>query len=125
MMTSSGGGWFFGKQAGFRAVHAFIVVSFLCGLSSGLAQIPPGSGGITSPTYTRLDAWSFQDHTNWTSDKGYAPISFANLGFSYLGNGASLVVNRTNAAHLQYRVVETAGTTNLTVNAGTVMFWFA
>ena len=76
-------------------------------------------------TNVLLDSWSFYDSTNWTSDNGYAPVSFTNLDFSYLGNGSTLVVNSTNAAWLQYNVVETNGATNLTVDAGTVMFWFA
>ena len=86
---------------------------------------PPGGGTNSAPTYTPLDSWSFQDRTNWTSDKGYAPASFTNLDFSYLGNGSSLVVNSTNAAGLHYHVYEADGTTNLTVDQGTVMFWFA
>jgi len=47
---------------------------------------------ISGPTNTPLDSWSFHDNANWTSDYGYAPVSFTNLNFSYLGNGASLVV---------------------------------
>ena len=67
----------------------------------------------------------FTDHTNWTSDYGYAPVSFTNLAFSNLGNGKSLVVDTNVAAWLQYNVYEGDGTTNLTVDSGTVMFWFA
>ena len=85
---------------------------------------PPG-GGTPSSGYTPLDSWSFHDHTNWTSDLGYAPVSFTNLGWSYLGDGASLVVNTSGPAWLNYNVVENDGTTNLTVSNGTVMFWFA
>ena len=76
-------------------------------------------------TNVLLDSWSFYDSTNWTSDNGYAPVSFTNLDYSHLGNGASLIVNSTNASWLQFSVVETNGATNLTVDAGTVMFWFA
>ena len=53
------------------------------------------------------------------------PVSFSNLDYSFLGNSHSLVVDSTNAAWLQYNVVETNGTTNLTVDTGTVTFWFA
>jgi len=87
---------------------------------------PPGDGGTnSSPTYTPLNAWSFHDNTNWTSDTGHAPISFTNLAYSVLGNGASLVVDSTNQAWLNYNVIETNGNTNLSLNCGTVMFWFA
>ena len=90
---------------------------------SVLAQIPPGFK--QGPSYTPLDGWSFNDTNNWTSDFGYAPVSFTNITASYLGDGTSLVLDSNSPAWLQYNVVETNGTTNLTVNAGTVMFWFA
>jgi hypothetical protein len=99
-------------------------------LSTGVAsaQTPPDDGGggtNSSPTYTPLNSWSFQDHTNWTSDNGYAPVSFTNLNFSPLGNFHSLVVDTNVPACLQYNVKESDGTTNLTVDSGTVTFWFA
>jgi hypothetical protein len=107
-----------------KLARAFLVAGVLLCTNAALAQLPPGGGG--GPTYTPLDSWSFfYDNTNWTSDKGFAPISFTNLGFSYLGDGASLVVDTNVPAWLNYNVVETNGTTNLTVDAGTVTFWFA
>jgi hypothetical protein len=114
---------FFGKLA-FAVTRACIVAGFLLSPLSGQAQFGFG-GGNSSPTYAPLNSWSFQDRTNWTSDKGYAPVSFTNLDFSSLGNGASLVVSSTNPAWLNFNVVETNGATNLTVDTGTVMFWFA
>ena len=84
----------------------------------------PGDGSF-GPTNSPLDSWSFQDNTNWTSDFGYAPVSFTNLNFSHLGNGASLVVDTNIPAWLQYNVYEDDGTTNLTVDVGSVTFWFA
>jgi hypothetical protein len=108
-------------------IRAFVVAVFLLALlpTSRALSIGPGDGGPHSgPAYTPLDSWSF-NFSGWLSDRTNAPISFTNLDFSQLGNGASLVVNSTNAAWLRYNVVETNGTTNLTVNAGTVMFWFA
>ena len=86
--------------------------------------ISPGSGG-GNPNSVPLDSWSFRDSTNWTSDRGYAPLSFTNLNFSYLGDGASLVVNSNVPAWLQYNIYETNGATNLTVDIGSVEFWFA
>lgn len=88
------------------------------------AQQPPG-GWKDGPTNTPLDSWSFNDHTNWTSDLGYQPISFTNLNFSNLGNGDSLVVDTNIPAWLQYNFYEADGTTNLTVDVGSVTFWFA
>jgi hypothetical protein len=59
-----------------------------------VAKLPPG------PTSPLLDSWSFWDHTNWTSDLGYTPVSFTNLSFSDLGNGSSLVVDTNIPAWL-------------------------
>jgi hypothetical protein len=89
------------------------------------ASIYPGGGTNGASSYRPLDSWSFYDFTNWTSDTHHAPVSFTNLAYSNLGNGSSLVLDGTNPAWLQYKMYETNGTTNLTVNAGTVMFWFA
>ena len=100
------------------------IFSFALGVC---AQALPGGGGGGGggATYTPLNVWNFNDQTNWTSDNGSVPISFTNLAYSYLGNGSSLVVSNPNPAWLRYRVVETSGVTNLTVNVGTVSFWFA
>ena len=99
-----------------------MLLLFLAG--AACAQVP-SAGGKFGPTNTPLDSWSFQDSTNWTSDYGYAPVSFSNLNFSYLGNGDSLVVDTNIPAWLQYNVYESDGTTNLTVDVGSVTFWFA
>ena len=95
-----------------------------CGVS-GLAQLTPPEDDYYGPTNALLDSWCFLDSTNWTSDLGYAPVSFTNLAFSILGNGASVVLDSTNPAWLQYNVYENDGTTNLTVDQGSVTFWFA
>ena len=105
-------------------VHLVSAILFLLGfLATVDAQMPPPDKG--GPTNTPLASWSFGDSTNWTSDFGYAPISFTNLNFSRLGNGASLVVDTNIPAWLQYNVSEADGTTNLTVDVGSVTFWFA
>ena len=122
MNTKMGTG-IFSHTLKFSPARALIVAGFLLGVGSGLAQSPPGGGG--GPTYTPLDSWSFHDSTNWTSDLGYPALSFTNLGYSYLGDGASLVVNSNNPAWLQYFVVEKNGYTNFSPSEGTVMFWFA
>ena len=107
-------------------IYAFIVAGFLFALTpNGLAfSMDPGGGG-SGPTNAPLDSWSFYDNTNWTSDYGYAPVSFTNIAFSPLGDFHSLVVNTNVPAWLQYNVYENDGTTNLTVNSGTITFWFA
>lgn len=105
------------------SARAIIVAGFLFCASGALAQLPPG--GKSFPTYTPLDSWSFNDTNTWTSDYGYAPLSFTNITTSFLGDGTTLVLDSTNAAWLQYNVMETNGATNLTVDVGSVAFWFA
>jgi hypothetical protein len=89
------------------------------------ADVPGFPDGGDEPTNTPLDSWSFYDHTNWTSDNGYFPGSFTNIISSPLGDFNSLVVDTNIPAWLQYNVYENDGTTNLTVDNGTVTFWFA
>jgi hypothetical protein len=107
-----------------RIVFLFLFWPLL-GAVHGMGLPPGGIGG--GYTNTALDNWSFTNTVSWTSDKGYAPVSFTNLSSSDLGNGnGSLVVDSTNAAWVQYNVVEADGRTNLAVGPqGTIMFWFA
>ena len=89
---------------------------------------PRSATAQPGPGQQPLDSWSFQlikDWQDWRSDQGYYPISFANLAFSDLGNGYSLVVDTNVPAWLQFHVVENDGTTNLAVNEGSVTFWYA
>lgn len=108
--------------------RAATIVGFLFWAASGLAQSPPaGDGG---PTNVPLASWSFQDTSNWTSDQGFAPISFTNLAFSHLGYNENstwtLAVDTNVPAWLQYYVYEpNNAATNLTVDTGSVTFWFA
>jgi len=116
-------GFFRSKISGNSFVPLLAAVGLLL-LATG-AKAQPLPGGKFGPTNTPLMAWSFHDHTNWTDNDGYAPLSFTNLNYSYLGDGDSLVVDTNIPAWLQFHVVENDGTTNLTVDNGTVMFWFA
>ena len=109
----------------YQLIRLIAPVILLCSLAgAAYGQFFPG-GGKFGPTNTPLDSWSFSDHTNWTSDLGYQPISFTNINYSYLGDGASLVADTNVPAWLQYNVYESDGTTNLTVDSGSVTFWFA
>ena len=93
-----------------------IVAGFLLGAVEGAkAQAPPFDGG--SVTNIPLDSWSFYDQTNWTDDESNAPISFANLSTSDLGDGFSLVVATNVPAWLNYEIYQpNTGATNLIVN---------
>ena len=80
----------------------------------------------TNNVYPWLDSWSFYDTNYWTTDLGYAPISFSNITVSALGPGNSLQIDSPSSAWLQYNVYESSGATNLNVvSEGSVMFWFA
>ena len=94
----------------------------LCGNHAHAQPVPSGEG---SPTNTPLNSWSFYDTTNWTSDYGYAPVSFTNIYSDVLGSGTALVVDTNLPAWLQYNVYESDGSSNLTVDSGAVTFWFA
>lgn len=96
----------------------------LCLLSPGIVSAFSLLPGGTPPD-TTLDSWSFSNPYTWASDLGYGPISYTNISSSDLGDGLALVVDSTNAAWLKYNVVETSGTNNLSVNQGTVTWWFA
>jgi hypothetical protein len=74
--------------------------------------------------YVQLCTWSFDD-TSWYSDLGYPPVSFTNLNNPPSFDGNALQVDSTNAAWLQYNIVEADGTTNLTFNdfGGTIELW--
>jgi len=124
MKTTSGGA---GVQPvfGLALARGLMVALLSLGSTAGLAQLPPGEDGGSSPAGTVLQSWSFFDHTNWTSDYDYAPVTFTNLGFSQLGNFRSLVMDTNVPVLLQYHVQEADGTTNFTPDIGTVMFWFA
>ena len=104
----------------------FVVAGFLFALAPlpvrAVDYVPAFN---TQPTNAPLDSWSFYDPIYWTNDYGYVPVTFTNLAFSYLGDGQSLVVDTNVPAWLRYNVYESDGTTNLTVNSGTVTFWFA
>jgi len=109
-------------------IQALLVAGFLLAevqTADAVNLNPSGGGTNSSPTPVQLSSWSFNDPVGWTDDSGHAPISFTNLAFSNLGNGASLVVNADVPAWLKYNLVENDGTTNLTITNGSLSFWFA
>jgi hypothetical protein len=108
----------------YRLIFLVIVFELLAQSARADGMIPPGNYPPDP-----LASWSFQDTNNWTSDQSYAPISFTNISWSILGDGASLVVNTNDApAYLDYYIYEpTNGATNLVLNStgGSLDFWFA
>ncbi len=105
-------------------LRLILVLVLLCPWGRALGSGPPLPGD-SGPTNVLLNTWSFADTTNWLSDLDYPPLSFTNLASSELGAGTALVVDSPGPAWLRYNVIENDGTTNLTVDNGSVMFWFA
>ena len=107
-------------------VLAGCLLGTLAGPVYASAPVLPG-GGYYGPTNVPLDSWSFKDSVGWTDDSSNAPISFTNISFSNLGDGAALVVNTNLPAWLNYNIYESgSGATNLIVNgAGSLTFWYA
>jgi hypothetical protein len=98
-----------------------ILLSFYIQNLHAVLPGPPGGGGPSGPSGT-LGTWSFSD-TNWLT-RSYPPMAFTNIANVPGGNGNALEIDSTNAAFLQYHVVETNGVTNLLVDHGSLMFWF-
>jgi hypothetical protein len=93
-------------------------------LATAMAQmLPPGGGGAL--TNAPLDSWSFNDTNSWTSDAGNVPVSFTNITGGWFGDGTSMTLNSTNPAWLNYSIYEATGATNLTVDQGSLFFWFS
>ena len=113
-----------------KVVGMFLIaLGFLRPIAS-LAQLPPLP---PIPTDPYLDSWSFYDPTNWFSDLGYAPIAFTNIvcdescwaSDDGVLDCNGLLLDSTNAAFLNYNVVEHDGNTNLICSSGTIWFWFS
>ena len=81
-------------------------------------SLPP----LPNPWNNQIGNWSFED-TNWFSDYGYAPISFTNLDNQAGFDGNALQVDSTNAAWLQYNIIEDDDFENLTFDQGTIELW--
>ena len=72
----------------------------------------------------QLASWTFGD-TNWLTGSGHSPIALTNIFNVPGGDGNALLVDSPNAAFLRYNVVESDGTTNLTLGTGSLVFWFS
>jgi hypothetical protein len=73
-----------------------------------------------------LESWQFSD-TSWLSHDGYSPLGFTGLVLSNNGDGgASMLLDSSSTAFIQYAVVESSGHTNLIANGadGSFSFWF-
>jgi hypothetical protein len=80
---------------------------------------------VTKAANPWLSSFSFTDPTNWTGDYGTVPLSYTNLDWYQADALTGLVVDSTNTAWLRYPIVDQTGLTNLTVDQGSLAFWFA
>jgi len=111
----------FSRNLAFTLTRAMMGAGLLFALLTDVAQ----ADGIGDFAPDPLNSWSFYDTNAWPNDFGYPPVSFTNLGATIFGDGTALVLDSTNAAWLQYNVIEDDGTTNLTVDEGSVTLWFS
>jgi hypothetical protein len=102
---------------------SLLALNCLWACSSAIGQVPDPSTNSDSNPW--LDYWPFSDTNGWTTALGYSPLSYTNLGVFCLLDGTALVVDSTNVSWLQYNVWEKDGTTNLTVDLGSLMLWFS
>ena len=105
-----------------RKPWSILIAIALC--ATGLRAATPDP--TNSPP---LNSWSFENVESWDSDAGYSPLSWTNIT-SFQTNGINcLIIDSTNNAYLSYNVVENNGTTNaftnITVDAGSILFWVA
>jgi hypothetical protein len=112
-MKSDHGGMF-GRTIGRVLLLAGMLIGSIAGTAH--AQSPPD--------YFMYNWWYCED-TNWLGSAGYAPVSSSGLVNTNDGAGHALLIDSTNAAWLQYNTVENDGYTNLTVNRGSILFWFS
>src|SRR5580704_6379377 len=96
------------RRLGLGIREIIFLILFSAAAIAGRAQPP-----LPPDPYAQLCTWSFDD-TNWYSDLGYPPVSFSNLNNPPSFDGNALQVDSTNAAWLQYNIVEDDGTNNLT-----------
>ena len=80
------------------------------------AQTPPPL------PFWQLSTWSFED-TSWYSDLEYAPLSFTNLNNPPSFDGNAMQVDTNVPAWLQYHIVESDSTTNITFEEGSIEMW--
>jgi hypothetical protein len=110
------------NRAGVYWVIFFLLLFFAIPLRA-VIPVFPTTNSVSGPW---LDSWSFGDTNYWTTDRGYFPVSYGNMGIYNLGPGNSLDIDCQTNAWLQYNVYEADGTTNLNVvSDGSAMFWFA
>lgn len=104
-------------KRGYHQLWQFaLLLCFLAAVSSVSAQ-------PALPTGHTLNFWRFDD-TNWLSAMRTPPKAVYGVAAVPSWSGNALSIEGTNAALLQYHVVETNGMTNLACQVGSVSFWF-
>jgi hypothetical protein len=96
----------------------FVAMGFFVKLALATGPFPPGAGPW-------LDYWTFDDTKDWTTVRGYFPASATNVDTCELGQYYTAILDDTNGAWLRYNVTESDGTNHLTLDTGSLMFWFA
>ncbi len=119
MKTNHGGKYF--PRTLKRALNLALVIA---GLLFSIDSFAQGGPPLPTPPPGRLlNVWEFDTNT-WRGAWHVLPISFTNIDQVEDWSGTALQVDSTNAAWLQYHVIENNNHTNLMCTQGTVRFWF-
>ena len=102
----------------------------LATLVAALALLSPQLGRADGTQFPEdpglpMSSWGFLNTNTWVSDTDYAPLGFTNISGVNLGDGTALLIDSTNPAYLNYKTTEADGTTNLTVDSGSLLLWAA
>ncbi|EEF58258.1 LamG-like jellyroll fold domain-containing protein [Pedosphaera parvula] len=97
-------------------------VLLLC-LAINPASAQPGPPPLPTVLGSPLTFWRFDD-TNWLSTASFPPLVWTNLDCVPSWDGNALQVDSPNPAGINYKLIESNGRTNLTLESGTLCLWF-
>jgi uncharacterized Zn-binding protein involved in type VI secretion len=82
------------------------------------------STAVTVNEFIPLGHWTFNDTNTWIGEEGQLPLLATNVAGVPNWSSNAVWVDISSPALLSYNVVETNGTTNITCQTGSVLFWF-
>ncbi len=87
---------------------------------------PSGTNSIavTVNEFVPLGHWTFNDTNTWIGEGGELPLLATNVAGIPSWSSNAVLVDSSKPAVLAYNVVETNGSTNISCQVGSVLFWF-
>jgi alpha-tubulin suppressor-like RCC1 family protein len=94
--------------------------------STILVNAASGTNSVVTPVneFIPLAHWTFNDTNTWVGEGDQLPLLAANVAGVPSWSSNALLVDSSSPALLAYNVVETNGNTNITCQAGSLLFWF-